>query len=199
MLCLRAHDTLDFKSRAATRKRNRHPSPPASVPRNPTSWVPLARRKKRGTLLGAGHRNLLEALQEVDASPPLVAVLRARPARRLLIEISVRALRRKSGGHRSEIACRINRTMTGTRSPPPLSPTARLPASPGPHGAAQPPPLFARAGHRHARRRRAAAAGAAGGRRTARARAVRRPPAAEGRGDGSRWHRARQIAPSRRQ
>ena len=65
---------------------------------------------------------MLEALQEVDVRPPLVAVLRARPARRLLIEISVRALRRKSGGHRSEIACRINRTMTGTRSPPPLSP-----------------------------------------------------------------------------
>ena len=87
-------------------------------------------------------------------------------------------------------------TMTGTRSPPPLSPTARPPAPRAPHGAAQSPPLFARAGQLHARRRRAAAAGAAGGRRTARARAVRRPPAAQRRGGGSRWHRARQIAPS---
>ena len=111
----------------------RHPAPTASFPRNPKSWVPLVRRKKRGTLLGLGHRNLLEALQEVDARPPLVAVLRARPARRLLIENSVRVLLRKSDGHRSEIACRINRTMTGTRSPPPLSPTARPPAPRAPH------------------------------------------------------------------
>ena len=103
---------------------------------------------------------MLEALQEVDVRPPLVAVLRARPKFRLLIENSLRALRRKSGGHRSEIACRINRTMTGTRSPPPLSPTARPPAPRAPHGAAQSPPLFARAGQLHARRRRAAAVGA---------------------------------------
>ena len=65
----------------------RDPATTASSARNLKTEVPLAARKKCGTLLGVGHRNLLEALQEVDDRPPLVAVLRARAARRLLINV----------------------------------------------------------------------------------------------------------------
>ena len=46
---------------------------------------------------------MLEALQEVDVQPPLVAALRARPLKRLLIENLMRVLLRKSGGHRSRL------------------------------------------------------------------------------------------------